>query len=429
MKQGLKILLVIIIFVLIALGSVYTSNSTTVNAEIFSGESGLFLARYSGKNIFIAKATPDNISYTYTLPENIIDSCVVNGKAYILTENTSRKNSVYIYTASDGNLKSYLNIQNIKVNASSKICADKNGGVYIKTSSGSIMIYEKSGKLIKTVSDRFIDLIPFQNYTLAYNDKNIYIISQSDIKIYKNPSKLQLYKISDNYIADTQGRIYKFNNGFTLKADLGYNGLYHTAVTEKFYICFSGNYLTAYTKSDLKEVSKIRINKNIDAVYPYKNKIAVITEGSDNYSVSVISENQFQNSSADGLKNADSIKLDKYTHTKKYIFINLGTTIADFKSNITYNGFTIDFPNRRSGKLKTGNTVRFTKDSAVIEYTFIVKGDVTGDGNVNSRDENAMFNHLLGESKLTGIKKLAGDINRDNKISNADLVLLSKIIL
>ena len=62
-----------------------------------------------------------------------------------------------------------------------------------------------------------------------------------------------------------------------------------------------------------------------------------------------------------------------------------------------------------------------------MNFTFIVRGDVTGEGNVNSRDEGLLFKHLLGQQKLNGVYKIAADINRDKKISNADLVLLSRI--
>ena len=69
----------------------------------------------------------------------------------------------------------------------------------------------------------------------------------------------------------------------------------------------------------------------------------------------------------------------------------------------------------------------FKSDKTKIKLRFIVKGDVTGEGNVNSRDENAMFSHLLNTQKLKGIYKLAADLNFDKKLTNADLVLISRI--
>ena len=60
-------------------------------------------------------------------------------------------------------------------------------------------------------------------------------------------------------------------------------------------------------------------------------------------------------------------------------------------------------------------------------YKTAVLGDITGEGNINSRDTKEMFNHLLGVQPLTSTFKIAGDINNDNKLTNADLVLLAKM--
>ncbi len=423
MKRGFRAAVSVALSVIIALCFICEGYSGTINSEIFNLNDEIFLARCSGKKVFVAKAAPDYNSYTYTLPTKALDCCVINGTAYILAENNSVKNSADIYTASSGSIKGPVTVYDIKVNNSSKICADKNGTVYIKNASENILIYSKSGKFIKNLSVKAVDLIPFKNYILAYNNKNVYFISNNSAKSVSNPSNTLLYRISENYIADINGKVYRPDNGMSIKAELNHSGFYQLAETKHYFVGCLNNTLTAYNKSDGKVLGKVTTETEIYALCSYKNKIAVI---SDNNSCSIFSEGQFENN--ENTAGATSLNLKNYRYSKKYIFINHGTTISDFLGNISYEGFNAEFVHRKSGKLKTGNVVRFTKDNKTIEYTFIVKGDVTGEGNVNSRDETAMFNHLLGIEKLKGIKFLAGDLNRDKKLSNADLVLLSRII-
>ena len=60
-------------------------------------------------------------------------------------------------------------------------------------------------------------------------------------------------------------------------------------------------------------------------------------------------------------------------------------------------------------------------------YSIVVTGDLTGEGNVNSRDLDALMKHLTEEQQLTGIFISAADIDKDNMLSTKDLVLLSRL--
>ena len=58
-----------------------------------------------------------------------------------------------------------------------------------------------------------------------------------------------------------------------------------------------------------------------------------------------------------------------------------------------------------------------------------LQGDVTGDGNVNSRDIAAMQKHILGTNVLEGELLAAGDMTGDGKINSRDIAALQKKIL
>ena len=59
-------------------------------------------------------------------------------------------------------------------------------------------------------------------------------------------------------------------------------------------------------------------------------------------------------------------------------------------------------------------------------YTIAVCGDVTGEGNVNSKDVTLLQKHLCGNAKLSGAFLKAADFNLDGKVDNRDLVLISR---
>ena len=120
----------------------------------------------------------------------------------------------------------------------------------------------------------------------------------------------------------------------------------------------------------------------------------------------------------------------------KYILgVELGTTIAEFKKNLNLNGeYTVSFKNYTgkeitSGKLGTGSVVTFFKNgNRVKEYTLVVKYDVTGEGNFNSRDLEYMYNEIFknGKTTLTGEYFLSGNIENDGQIDTLDLLKMRK---
>lgn len=125
---------------------------------------------------------------------------------------------------------------------------------------------------------------------------------------------------------------------------------------------------------------------------------------------------------------------DAYTLSEsERVYIPLSETISKVKDKLNLSGYNIEFKNYAgkvitSGKLGTGSVAIFSKDGKTAEFTFIVKGDVTGEGNANSRDVDCMYNHILGKSSLSEINAKAADINNDGVVDTLDLLLLSKMV-
>lgn len=116
--------------------------------------------------------------------------------------------------------------------------------------------------------------------------------------------------------------------------------------------------------------------------------------------------------------------------------IPAGTTFAEFKNNLIFNGYSLVFKDAK-GNIKTGNstkigtgyTVTFVKDGAEkTSFKLIVQGDLTGTGTLTSRDISAFVNYLLGKASLDDTYLQAANINDDNEPDVIDLFLMYKML-
>ena len=123
---------------------------------------------------------------------------------------------------------------------------------------------------------------------------------------------------------------------------------------------------------------------------------------------------------------ADSQHITEISQT--HITITKGTTFAALykELGIKKADLTVCKPDGKivdSGTLGTGMTAKFSGYTLQI----IVLGDLTGEGNINSRDLKVLMKHLNEESLLEGAYLKAADLYTDNTVNTKDLLALSKI--
>lgn len=197
------------------------------------------------------------------------------------------------------------------------------------------------------------------------------------------------------------------------------------------------NYRLSRKASD--KTQSVSIPKAAKAVVAYKNRCGILLdngtvcvyEPSDFQEKKIINNNNNSNSNNNNNNNRhDSSKTDNRAVNSDYIIsdgmiygIYSGETVADFKRKTSADAvYRTDGTVAKSGKLKTG----FTAVIGSKTYVITVCGDVTGEGNVNSRDVTLLHKYLCGNAELDGAYLKAADFNLDGEADNRDLVLISR---
>ena len=77
-------------------------------------------------------------------------------------------------------------------------------------------------------------------------------------------------------------------------------------------------------------------------------------------------------------------------------------------------------------KMATGMVIKFKKGEQEKDLTVSIKGDVTGDGEIDFKDIVSMNKHRLGKTKLRGVYETAGKVTNEENITFKDIVRINK---
>ena len=109
--------------------------------------------------------------------------------------------------------------------------------------------------------------------------------------------------------------------------------------------------------------------------------------------------------------------------------IENGTSISEIKQNLSLK----DFKVLRNGKvIEKENTKLATGDILKTEnkeYTVVIKGDISCDGNVGLNEVVSYRKYLLEYINYNKLEEKAADVNMDSKLDTKDLVEIRKLIL
>lgn len=119
---------------------------------------------------------------------------------------------------------------------------------------------------------------------------------------------------------------------------------------------------------------------------------------------------------------SETLQNNSYTVTNNLVTgFTVGKTVQEIKTQLG-NDIVIETNN---SVISTGAVIKKNNES----FTVVVKGDLTGDGRINSGDLLQMRKHLLEDVILTGAYKEAGIIESNGNIKSLDLLRLRQYLL
>jgi SpoIID/LytB domain protein len=115
--------------------------------------------------------------------------------------------------------------------------------------------------------------------------------------------------------------------------------------------------------------------------------------------------------------------------------ITLATTPSELLSRLTSDGGTLgviasDGAAKTEGSMATGDFVRtvYGGGTSYFDLSVVLYGDVDGDGSVTQSDLDALRQHILNTTRLTGPYLAAADLNHDSTVDSLDVLLLMKAL-
>ncbi len=405
--------------------------------KLIEDNNQIYLCGYQGDNLLINRLCPTNDNITLTCERNIDEYILINGNLSILCKD-NRNNCQYIYfygIKNDLLTSIVINVPPIPNRNSFTVC---NGSVFLVDGENKhyILEYSKRGKLL--------DKYYYQNTVsgiISDNNENLYIISETDIykKSYNNfdcvltsiPSPIDF--ADSNILIDAHGNIY---NSFEYICSSGFESTHPSVgkIGNIFYTPASGK-ICGYSLSD----GNIECTYNLNAkqIRTYSDKVFALC----NYSVYIIPKSNFEIekeiSESNISPNNESYFRTEYTVDNDKMQIRdipASTSFSKFKKNFNLNGYRVNVYKTNGEKLGGSNNVGTAMTAVVeseserLEYELSVNGDITGEGNCNTKDRDTLADYILGITTFNGVYTYSADMNKDGRIDTIDLVLILRFI-
>ena len=452
----MKKLFCILLCFLILCFSVITSNAVqTDNPAVFSDSSGIYIVSYNGTTAEITNYGGYNITASLQLSERVNAVCAAAGKVVLCCNDTSNNQLiVYVYDVGSDQLDSFA-IYDCMLYQDTDFCCD-GSYIYLENhhNSRELFQYSYDGSRVRTYTMagditgavpgyRSGAYIPVGNMLYHLNGSRCENVSGSAVQP-------PLFPAGDNVIASAFGEIYIIQSNRidrVLKADTDYRAKGACVIGGTVYYP-NGSIINGYDLSSGNKVCYYILNESIDSLYADGNRVLCVNRNSSS-SVTVncsdfrkITTNQSNGRSR--TENSDSVHNDTAVsgissdvyeidhETYSISGIAPGTTVAAFRSNMRYDGYTLhiyrDNTEKKSGNVGTAMMAVFSNGNNSIRYELSVSGDLTGEGNRNSRDLNLLMDYMIGVADFNGVYMTAADLSGDKVVNISDVALLKRII-
>lgn len=393
----------------------------TETAELSVSPDAVFLISCSRDKLSTMGILPDKVKSDYNLSGTVLAACVYKYDAYALTQSPAQDDVCILTRMHNGKIENELYFRSLKLSQQSRLVVTESY-FYVINQKDHVAVFDRKGNKLCTSSFTAGDIVPYENGVLCVCNKSVILLSGCTESTVLHCSVAgKICGIYDDMFCDSSGNVYQLGKGKVFST--GVSGTYKNCVTSDSVLSINGKKIRRYSKSG-KLLASVNLNVSYPWIAYYKGKILAISpSGYDVLYTCDSFTTLFPEKKAVSKSKKTSAKL----FDGQYIYLSESTTVANFKKSYS-DKYTVEFPNKKSGYFGTNTKVSFTSGALCAEYRVVVYSDLTGEGNVNSTDKRALLKHLLGEEKLSGAYLKAADLNGDSRVSNADLVLLTRSI-
>ena len=329
-------------------------------------------------------------------------------KIYLVDNRSS--DTVQIYTKDGGSPQTSVSIGS----TIQKLFVYDNSNVYALTTDGVYAVNSSTATKIGSLKPQ-ADFYFYGNLCCTSDGKIYTFDTQSGFSLYFSSDYQYTAVMKNKLYAVSYEKIYCLDTNGTISA-------VYTSSSTITALCASNNSLAFISDSTVHVITA-------DNFSPVQNEVSESTQNSKTENSDTLSSPPVSQNSE--ITVTSQITSSVYDLTQSIIEIPCGKTIAQLKKEITYTGYTAQFfdynhKSKTSGVLGTGAALTLTDGSKSHTYTFWVCGDISGEGNINTRDITALSNYLIYKSDLTDLQLQAADFNKDNIVNTADLLSLYK---
>lgn len=439
--------------------SSYSLNGFSDNSSLFAADNNIFLVDIDGGSVKIKSLDTNACDISLSFEESVFSYSYCNGKFYFCRNKSDvNSNCVLISSVSPYSYDGFYSttaIRNVTAINKNTIAFDRFGNIYIsdRNNRKAVKKYSKDAFAVDSfdIGSDVTQIFEHNNKICIVCDRLLFIKNNSltDGAIEVNNS-YPFRSMQNSLLCDSFLNVYSCDDS---KVNLIFNTRSIKPTAEKItadedcVVCLCDDTLFTYDINSKNLLTSTAVKADDIALFNSKLYLlkhsgnqAVISEISKKKLTSVEVATTSPHSTAHTepfssvVNNYDlAVSSGEYSvdNSKKIISdIAVGTTVAQLKKNLSFNcDFALYYKGkiRKTGNVGTGMTAVFSNDNDKAQYTLTVKGDCTGEGNVNSRDKKAVFDYILGEkSVLNGVYLTAADMNSDKAVDTKDLLLTAK---